>query len=304
MSKVLITGGSGRLGVMLLEILHADTIGVFSRNANKQKLLRHRYPNVQFFEGDVTCYDDISHAMSGFDTVIHCAAMKDIAYCEANIEQCMHTNIQGTRTALCAAKMCGVEKFIYISTDMAPQAIGVYGHSKALAESLVVDAARDSSLKSYVIRFGNIISSKSSIFTFLREQALERGYVPITHPQMSRFIMSAKACAQHIIRVVMSTDLPYGVILVPRCPSYNILDVAHIAAPSVPIRIVGLRAGDALSVVMVSQSESPRTRLTDDWYIIYPLWAKQINGTQVDFESLTSENNPWRATIDELSKFI
>lgn len=305
--NIALTGGTGRLGSMLVERLlwNVNKLVVVSRDQVKQDHLKARFPEVEFHRGDVTDYDVLSRAFAGLDTVIHCAAMKDPALCEQEIEQSISTNINGTRESLRAALACGVKRFIYISTDMAVESTSVYGHCKALADALVVDAARNSTMKSCVIRLGNILATEKSILTILRDKAVELGYVPITDAGMSRFMMSSTECADYVISIMRDETITGGEIFIPKCPSYDILRVAEAVAENTPIRIIGTRPGDMLAVTMVSSSETSRCRdIGQLGYAIFPLWSESPYGNHVEFRSLTSANNPHRVTVEELRTFL
>lgn len=236
-------------------------------------------------------------AYEGFDTVIHCAAMKDVVRCETQIEECIASNVTGTAVALRNASKAGVDRYIYISTDMAVEPQSVYGASKKLADAMVTSASRDGLMQTAVIRFGNIIGRSGSVMTLFAEKAAQIGYVPITDASMTRFLMSATNCADFVIRVARQKDLR-GEIFVPRCKSYRILDMAEAVAPEVPVKIVGLRPGDMLSVKMISSTEALRTSPEEDMYRIIPVWAEEVvEGVPSE---LTSANNSEFASIDQL----
>lgn len=283
MKNILILGGTGRLGTILTAKLKDYNVTTLSRRASESG---------QHIQADINTFSDYH----GFDTVIHCAAMKDTVKCESQIMECVNTNINATAHALAAAQACGVQKYIYISTDMAVEPQSVYGASKKIADAMVIEAARGKTMQTAVIRFGNIITSSGSILTVLASKAEELGYVPVTDPSMTRFMLSVSECSDLVVMVARREDLD-GAVFVPRCKSYRILDVAEAVAPGVPVQIVGFRPGDMLSVKMISSSESTRTMEFEQFYKIMPIWNFQ---PQRGFCELTSANNEEFVTVQEL----
>lgn len=279
MKNILITGGTGRLGQALLKHLSNYNVTTLSRSATQGN-------HIQADICNFTHYQE-------FDIVIHCAAMKDAVACESQIDECIRTNVTATQFSVDAAIRSGVGRYIYISTDMAVEPQGVYGASKKLAEAVVVNAARCSSMQTAVIRFGNIIGHTGSIFDTLATKAAQLGYVPITDHRMTRFLMSSDECADFVIQVTQRNEL-WGEIFVPRCSSYRIMDIASVVAPSYETRIVGLRPGDALEVTIISKVEAPRTTAESDMLRILPAWSTQKPTTECG--ELTSSNNQNVAT--------
>ena len=303
MQKILVIGGTGRLGQSLakrLSEMGGCQLFTLSRSARNQELMSGLFPNVVCRTGDVSTWSDYS----GYDTIIHCAAMKDVAKCEAEIQQCVDTNIIGTAAAVAGAARCGVRKYLYISTDMAVAPCSVYGASKLIADAIVVNAARPGGMQTGIVRLGNIIASKGSIFNILSAKAAELGCVPVTHPSMSRFLMTGESCADFVIRAMGLCDA--GETFVPVCPSYDILKVAEAVAPGVPIKIVGLRPGDALSVTMIGSNVGRRTLSKDDFYLIAARdrdCRSYVEKGYVPVPAgfmLDSANNPRRYSVHEL----
>lgn len=285
MKNILILGGTGRLGTILRTKL--------TPHYNVTTLSRRAACWEQHIRADINTFTDYQN----YDTVIHCAAMKDTVACESQIMECVNTNIKATAHALSAAQDCGVQKYIYISTDMAVEPQSVYGASKKIADAMVIEAARHSQMQSAIIRFGNIITSHGSILSTLANRAKELGYVPVTDPSMTRFMLSVSECSDFVVEVARQDDLD-GAVFVPRCKSYRILDVAEAVAPGVPVHIVGFRPGDMLSVKMISSSEAPRTVEFENFFKIMPTW--NYSAQQRSYCELTSANNEEFATVAEL----
>ncbi len=286
---MLIIGGTGRLGTMLQNRLSDCDVTTLSRRELPER--------TNHISADVASFVDYA----GFDVVINCAAMKDVAKCEANISECVNINFYGTLHSVQAAKRAGVGRYIYISTDMAVEPQSVYGASKMLADAAVIDAAKGSQMQSAVIRLGNIIAKNGSILTLLASKAQELGYVPITDTGMTRFLMTDMECADFVVDVI-NREVLSGEIYAPRCKSYRITDVAEAVAGGYSTKIVGLRPGDMLAVTMVSQRESARTSIEGNTYIIEPEWStKDISAVG---GAINSANNYSFASVDELRELF
>ncbi len=284
--KILIIGGSGKLGKMLCERLGHHDITTLSRRKENPFYAKH-------ISGDVLTFN----SYEGYELVINCAAMKDVAACESEVEQCVSINFQGTLSSLQGAIKGGVKRYVFISTDMASTANSAYGASKMLADTLVVNAAREGKIQTCVVRLGNIIAREGSIFSIFSQKSKELGYVPITDKRMTRFLMSDEQCADFVCGAIMRERLS-GEIFAPRCKAYRIGDIATAVAPEFEQKIVGLRSGDALSVTMVAQRETPRTQIQGNSYIIHPQFSG-LTFSELEQE-VSSDNNYTYATIEEL----
>ncbi len=295
MKRVLIVGGTGRLGSKLKELLIDCEVFTLSR--------RELVNNANHISANISTFTEYQN----FDTVINCAAMKDVAKCEDNIAECVSINYYGTLFSLQSAQKAGVKRYIYISTDMSVEPQSVYGASKKLADATVTNFASNGQMQTAVIRLGNIIAKEGSILTVLANRAKELGFIPITDSSMTRFLMTDKECVEFVISVLKREKLS-GEIYAPKCKSYRITDVAQAVAPEYPIKIVGLRPGDMFEVIMVAKQECARTREEGSTYIIEPEW-KRLNFEPELYEKrlsqslrqpVTSSNNQQFATVQEL----
>lgn len=294
MKKVLILGGTGRLGTVLK--------GLLSPRYEIVTLARNERADIR---ADLNTFTDYQ----GFDIVVNCAAYKDVAKCEVNIEECLSANVTGVQHSLMAAAAGGVKRYLFISTDMAVDVYSVYGASKKIGDSLVVNFAKESEMECAVVRLGNIIGSRGSIFTVLAQKAKELGYVPVTDARMTRFFMPAARCAEFIVDLVVRDEELRGYIFAPCCPSYRILDVAAAVAPDSEVKLVGFRPGDTLTITMLSGGELGRTVRTEGGdYCVLPVWdSRVLSGCKIEglvdlggLEQLTSANNPLVASVEEL----
>lgn len=288
MKNLLILGGTGRMGSALAACL-GGRFNVTTLARNERADLR----------ADINDFVDYQ----GYDVVVNCAAMKDVVKCETQINECVAANITGVAHSLENAARCGVKRYIYISTDMAVDVKNVYGASKRIADALVVNKARTSDMECCVVRLGNIIGRAGSIFTTLASKGAELGYMPITDVGMTRFLMMASDCADFVSSVIEYNGCVKGDIFAPKCNSYRVVDIAKAVAEELPIKVIGKRLGDELSVTMISESEMVRATLTvGGHYRILPTWSdEQVMVVDMGgLKYLSSENNPNFATVEEL----
>jgi UDP-N-acetylglucosamine 4,6-dehydratase len=238
--------------------------------------IRHEFPELfdclRFFIGDVRDVGRLEIAMHDIDVVVHAAALKIVPIAEYNPFECILTNVHGAENVVMAAMRTGVKKVLALSTDKAANPINLYGASKLAADKIMVAANNYSGSRGVsfsVVRYGNVIGSRGSVLP-LFEDLIRRGEteIPITDPRMTRFWISIK---QGVEFVISSLGLMHGgEIFVPKIPSMRIIDLASAIAPRLPHKIVGIRPGEKLHELMVTEDDSRMTLEMDDRYIICP----------------------------------
>ena len=146
--NILITGGSGFLGVNLVRHL---------LNKGQHKLVvldvaEFDYPEkdrITFIKGDIRDKDAVKHAMNGIQAVVHTAAALPL-YSKADI---FSTDVNGTQNLLEEAFTGGISRFVHISStavygipdhhplleDDKLDGVGPYGHAKILAENVCLE---------------------------------------------------------------------------------------------------------------------------------------------------------------------
>ena len=198
MKTVLVTGGTGSFGQAFVRHL-LDTTGscvrVFSRDEQKQDAMRRQIADkrVRYLLGDVRDRARIQRAVRGCDLVVHAAALKIIPLGEYNPDEVIKTNVGGSENVINACIDAGVESLICISSDKAVSPVNLYGNTKACMEKLAVLAnAYSRATRIGVVRYGNVVGSRGSIFTILRAMS-EQGRLSITHPGMTRFWIDRKS---------------------------------------------------------------------------------------------------------------
>ena len=278
-SRVLITGGTGSLGRKLTKNLLVSTknskIVIFSRDEFKQFEMRSTFSieeqqRLRFFIGDVRDRDRLIRAMSGVDYVIHAAALKQVDTAEYNPGECIKTNVSGAENIIEAALTNKVKGVVALSTDKACAPVNLYGATKLVSDKLFVAANNikgSHNIKFSVVRYGNVMGSRGSVIPFFIQHR-EKGYLPITHKDMTRFNISLEDGATLVIYAL--TNHLGGEIFVPKIPSYRIMDVAQAIAPNCEIREVGIRPGEKLHEEMITATDAIDTIDLGNYYAILP----------------------------------
>jgi FlaA1/EpsC-like NDP-sugar epimerase len=294
--RILVTGGTGSLGQTLVRRLLTGEMGrpanitVFSRDEAKQHYMRldlmHRKaatddviyedPNevVHFRIGDVRDYPGFRTALRGADVVFHAAALKQVPSCEYFPHEAVMTNVLGAQNLVRAIREDGlsVETVVGISTDKACKPINVMGMTKALQERVLIEANRDCpKTRMMCVRYGNVIASRGSIVPLFVEQVRSGKPLTVTLPEMTRFLLSLDRAVDTVFAVV-AEGRP-GETFVPKVPSANIVDLAKAVMGDRQMQIVytGIRPGEKIHEIMVSEEECFRTRELGDYFVIMPV---------------------------------
>ena len=282
---VLVTGGTGSFGKKFLEVMlrdyHPQKLIIFSRDELKQHDMRTMgfdHPSLRYFIGDVRDPQRLQRAFSGVTVVVHAAALKQVPACEYNPFEAVQTNIMGGRNVIDAAIDQGVRRVLALSTDKAVNPINLYGATKLCAEKMFVQAnayagAQDTRFS--CARYGNVVGSRGSVIPVFMEQR-KRGKITITDSRMTRFWLTL----EHGVRFVVGCieQMQGGEIFVPKIPSMRLTDMAETIAPGCEVECIGIRPGEKLHEVLVSEDEARNTVELDDMYVIQPAhawWSQQ-----------------------------
>jgi UDP-N-acetylglucosamine 4,6-dehydratase len=253
---------------------------VFSRDEQKQDSMArelrviapHLQDHLRFFIGDVRDESRLELAMRGIDIVVHAAALKIVPTAEYNPFECILTNVHGAENVVKAALRVGVKKVVSLSTDKAANPINLYGASKLASDKIMVAAnnlSGETGAHFSVVRYGNVIGSRGSVVPLFEE--LVRGgakALPITDPRMTRFWITLE---QGVAFVLSSLAMMRGgEIFVPKIPSMRIIDLARTVAPHLPQEIVGIRAGEKVHELMITEDDARATLELADRYVICP----------------------------------
>lgn len=271
---MLVTGATGSFGKeflrQLLDKNEIEQITVFSRDELKQFEMRTEFdsPKIKYLLGDVRDYKRLLQATVGIDTIIHAAAMKQIPAAEQNPMEAIKTNILGAENVVNAAIENRVKKVVALSTDKAANPANLYGATKLCSDKLMIAGnylSNRAETSFSVVRYGNVLGSRGSVIPFFKEKAMT-GRIPITDIRMTRFWLTLNQGADLVIRAIES--MQGGEIYVPKIPSFKVTDVARIVAPNVPIYEIGIRPGEKLHEVMITEDDSYFTKEFEDYYTI------------------------------------
>jgi UDP-N-acetylglucosamine 4,6-dehydratase/5-epimerase len=279
--SLLITGGTGSFGHCFVETIlrrfKPSRLIVFSRDELKQfemaaKFPSSKYPCIRYFIGDVRDLLRLELAMRGVDYVIHAAAIKHVSIAEYNPTECINTNVIGGQNVFLAAMKAGVKAVIALSTDKAANPINLYGASKLASDKIFIAAnslSGPGGTRYSVVRYGNVMGSRGSVMPLFRKLIDENvESLPITDPRMTRFWITITQGVNFVLACL--NRMQGGEIFIPKIPSMNIVDLAKAMAPDLPHHTVGIRPGEKLHEVMVTQDDARMVWEYDDYYIIKP----------------------------------
>jgi len=273
---ILVTGGTGSFGQKFTEILLKEcspkSIRIYSRGELMQMQMSQKFNNdrLSFLIGDVRDRNRLYRAMRGVDIVVHAAAMKQVPSCEYNPIEAVKTNIDGTVNLIDAAVDNNVNKVMLISTDKAVHPVNLYGATKMVAEKLGIQGNSYSGGKTpwfSCVRYGNVIGSRGSVIPLFKEQQ-KKGVITITDEKMTRFWISL----DQGVRFVMNSIeiMKGGEIFIPKIPSMRLTDLADAIAPNVKKEYMGIRAGEKLHEVLLTEDEARHAKEYDFGFIIEP----------------------------------
>ncbi len=274
---ILVTGATGSFGTRFVERVLSEheprAIRLLSRDELKQSELQRQLGDdsrLRFLIGDVRSKDRLVQAMSGIDVVVHAAALKQVPACEYNPFEAVQTNVIGAENVIAAAIESGVARTLSLSTDKAVNPVNLYGATKLCAEKLFVQGnayAGDAPMRFACARYGNVVGSRGSVIPLFARQAAE-GELTITDVAMTRFWITLDRTVDFVVQCL--ERMQGGEIFVPRIPSMRITDLAEAIAPGTPHRIVGIRPGEKVHEVLITEDESRHATGFDDHFTIYP----------------------------------
>ncbi|MCH8338291.1 MAG: UDP-N-acetylglucosamine 4,6-dehydratase (inverting) [Chloroflexi bacterium] len=316
--SVLITGGTGSFGRKFVEVMLAEhkpaRVIVFSRDELKQHEMREQGlddPRLRYFIGDVRDRLRLRRAMEGTHIVVHAAALKQVPAAEYNPMEAILTNIMGARNVIEAALDNEVQRVMAISTDKAVNPINLYGATKLAAEKLTVQSnayAGGKNTRFSCVRYGNVVGSRGSVIPVFQRQR-EEGHITITDERMTRFWLSVDQGVRFTIRCI--EQMHGGEVFVPKIPSMRVVDVAKAVAPEAEVELIGIRPGEKMHEVLVSEDEARHTVELEDMYVVEPPgalwfgheWRNKGKPLPEGFK-YTSDRNQQSLTADELRQLV
>jgi FlaA1/EpsC-like NDP-sugar epimerase len=294
--RVVVTGGTGSLGKVLIKRLLSGACGrprqvtVFSRDEAKQHELRLAFQNrryatdeviyknfeqlLRFQIGDVRDPHSVNAALRDADVVFNAAALKQVPTCEYFPFEAVQTNIIGARNIVNVIRelRLPVETVVGISTDKACKPVNVMGMTKAIQERVFIEANLHCPNTRFIcVRYGNVLASRGSVIPLFHEQIRQGGPVTITTPKMTRFLLSLNEAVDTIMAAVQSAQR--GETYIPRVPSARVIDLAAVLIGKRPIKtkLAGIRPGEKVHEILVSEEEAGRTVERKRYYVIHPI---------------------------------
>jgi len=317
---ILLTGGTGSFGKKFTKIAlqkyNPKVIRIYSRGELKQQQMRVQFQEfyddekLRFFIGDVRDKNRLYRAMNGVDIVIHAAALKQVPACEYNPIEAVKTNIDGAANVIDAAIDNNVEKVMALSTDKAVHPVNLYGATKLVAEKLFIQGNSYSGGRKTIfscVRYGNVVGSRGSVIPVFQRQK-KKGKITITDENMTRFWITQEQAVRFIISCF--EKMKGGEIFVPKIPSMKIIDLAEVIAPECKREVIGIRPGEKINEVLLTEEEAWHAKKFENYFIIEPehsFWNKdnfkEGESLSSDFTYSSGNNDHW-LTIDELNKIL
>ena len=318
---ILITGGTGSFGKKCAEIILKNykpaKLIIFSRDELKQfemsqAFSEREFPCIRYFIGDIRDKDRLIRAFDGVDYVIHAAALKQVPSSERNPFEAIKTNIIGAENIINAAIDREVKKVVALSTDKAANPVNLYGATKLCSDKLFISGNSYSGwhgTRFSVVRYGNVIGSRGSVIPFFKKLS-STGILPITDPRMTRFWITLEQGVNFVLKCLEMSE--GGELFVPKIPSMNIMDIAKAIAPHCKYEVVGIRPGEKIHEVLITEDDARHTLQMEDCYVVEPEFNWWSNKKHVGnggkpvpegFRYASNTNDRW-LTVEELRKLI
>lgn len=314
--RILVTGACGTIGLELIHQLLTDpgyvpeeVIGL-DNNESALFFLDQQYlhdPRARFFVADIRDQDELCRKMRGVHLVFHAAAYKHVILCERSPEQAVATNINGVQNIIAAAIQNQVETVIFTSSDKAVNPTNVMGTSKLMGERLMTAANSNKRDKGPVFastRFGNVLGSSGSVIPIFHNQIAQGGPVTLTHPEMTRFVMSAAQAVRLVIDSAMRAK--GGEVFITKMPVVRIADLARVminelapryghAPESIEITEIGTKPGEKLYEELMSGEETRRSVELPEYFAVLPAFRGIYHDIDYNYEKIlsTTVDNPY-----------
>ena len=328
--RILITGGTGSLGKVLTRRILSGQLGtpqsvvVFSRDEAKQHEMRMEYLNrrsvtedvmyhnfertLQFKIGDVRDFHSVAQALTNVDIVFNAAALKQVPACEYFPYEAVRTNIEGAENIVRAIKelRLNIETVVAISTDKACNPTNVMGMTKAIQERIFLTANIDCPKTRFVaVRYGNVLASRGSVVPLFLDQIEAGGPITLTDKKMTRFLLTLDQAVDTVFEAMQFAEA--GETYIPKIKAALIVDVVNalVGKKKIEVKETGVRPGEKLHEVLVSQEESLRTISRGDYFAIksiLPEVSKPVSPESFEFDELSSEH--FLMTSKEVQTFL
>ncbi len=322
--SILITGGTGSFGKSFIKIIinkfkKINKLIIFSRDELKQYEMeelypKSKYPFIRFFLGDVRDQERLISAVEGVDYLIHAAALKQVPAAEYNPFEFVKTNVIGAQNIVQACLKSNVKKVISLSTDKAVSPVNLYGATKLCSDKIFLSANNFKGKKKItfsVVRYGNVAGSRGSVMPYLVNSKKNNKIVNLTDKKMTRFNISLEDGVEMVLWSLKNTV--GGEIVIPKIPSYRIMDLLKATGNEKNYKIVGIRLGEKINEELLGTADAINTIDIGKYYITLPtIKDKKILGYYNKFNykklksdfSYNSGNNKKFLSVSELKKII
>lgn len=321
--QILVTGGTGSMGKTFVHRVLKGELGtprkvvVFSRDEAKQHDMRMSYLHkhtttdevifrnfmnvLEFRIGDVRNYDEVCSAVRDADIVVNAAALKQVPTCEYFPGQAVMTNCIGAYNIVRAIEQSpnAVETVIGISTDKACKPVNVMGMTKAVQERIFTAAnVLNPKTRFICVRYGNVLASRGSVIPLFHDQIRHGGPLTVTVPDMTRFLLSLNQAVDTVFEALRGA-LP-GETYVPRAPAATVINIAKalIGDRPIGINIIGIRPGEKMHEIMVSDEEANHCVRRGDYYAIRPMLPELDGGGNAEPNALDKEFSSADTVLD------
>lgn len=277
--NILITGGTGSFGNTIIRYLlkfKPSRIIVYSRDEAKQYEMQNSFQGncLEFLIGDVRDYPRVFEATRGVDVIYHAAALKQVPNCEFQPFEAVQTNIIGAENIRKAAIANDVSVVVSVSTDKAVKPVNVMGMTKAIQEKIMLNPGnKNPNTKFVCVRYGNVVGSRGSVIPLFKQRIKNNEFLPVSNYQMTRFLLTLDEAIELVFQATVEGKT--GQLFVKKMPACKIIDLAKAMSYAMtkrkdyPIKEVGIRPGEKIHEVLVSEEELRRAVETKNNYIVY-----------------------------------
>lgn len=319
MKKLIIIGGTGSLGNSLVKkLLKIYKIYILSRDENKHWIMKKLYPTIDFSICDIRDKARVKELFLKInpDKIILASALKHIDICENNISECIKTNILGIQNIIECITECKrqnnlsmLDCLIFISTDKAVSPVNVYGMCKSICERMIAEKYLEDDLgvKFITVRYGNVISSRGSIFPLFKElgENKECKTFPVTDKSMTRFFLTLDESVDLILYAMDHGK--NGYTYVPQAKSFKIGDIVDIFSEiyNKDITVIGKRAGEKLHECLINETEMCRTTTENNYFAIKPCYINSeetVLNTEYSSDNFLLNKEVLREVINKITK--
>jgi UDP-glucose 4-epimerase len=327
---IVVTGGTGSLGKVLTRRLLGGEMGqvakiiIFSRDEAKQHSMRLEHENLsiatdeviyrdstrllEFRIGDVRDYASVATVLRNADFVVNAAALKQVPTCEYFPFEAVRTNVEGAHNIVRAIEQHSlpIDTVVGISTDKACKPVNVMGMTKAIQERILIQGnMRRSGTRFICVRYGNVLASRGSVIPLFQEQISAGGPVTITTQDMTRFLLSLNDAVDSVFAAIRGAAP--GETYIPRAPSARVVDIAKALIGDRPIqtRMMGIRPGEKIHEILISEEEAFRAFPRGNHYVIQPM-LPELRRANPDGACLDGEYSSANSlmTVDETAHLL